>query len=116
MILTIHCFLHGLPILLILIPVIALDVILAITSFIYYRQKADETAKHHAKLLQQRINSFHLPISSHSSVPFNVIPQQLPLTYSSQNNSGRICDETTTLPNNCNFLYISLALEISDFY
>lgn len=55
MVLAVHFSVHNFPIVFILLPLIALDALLAILVLLYYRYKASIASKQHACIMQQRV-------------------------------------------------------------
>ncbi|VDD87962.1 unnamed protein product [Enterobius vermicularis] len=55
MVLAVHFSVHNFPIVFILLPLIALDALLAILVLLYYRYKASVASKQRAYIMQQRV-------------------------------------------------------------
>lgn len=80
--LTVHFLLNTLPVVMIIVPFLIFDLFIAFFSLIYFHYKLKNATKRRAKLLQQLANrSNSVPIPGRSTVPCNIIAQQIPLTY-----------------------------------
>lgn len=99
LLLAVYFFLRTLPLILLLIPFLAFDVLMALFSTIYYCYKINAAARRRAKLANATTVS--LPIPGHAVVPCNIVAQQIPLSYCYQSMNRSVHASSTSLSPRC---------------
>ncbi|VDK49307.1 unnamed protein product [Anisakis simplex] len=86
-VLAMHLFVQSLPLVLLVLPLLALDALFGLFSLICWRYRSLSAAKRRAQLLEQRAlaRSPAVPIPGRAFVPCDIIAQHIPLNCSKCN-------------------------------
>lgn len=108
MILAVHYFVQTMPAVLLVVPFVAFDIVLALFSIIYYRYKSSAAARRRAKLVHH--STVPLRIPGHAVVPCSIVAQQIPLNYCYQSVNPSMHTNGTSPPSHCRFLLFSFPI------
>ncbi|VDM46600.1 unnamed protein product [Toxocara canis] len=83
-VLAVHLFVQSIPLVLLVLPLLALDVLVGVCSLAYWRYKSLTAAKRRAQILEQRAfaRSTPVPIPGRAFVPCDIVAQHIPLNCS----------------------------------
>uniref|UniRef100_A0A915C0R1 Uncharacterized protein n=1 Tax=Parascaris univalens TaxID=6257 RepID=A0A915C0R1_PARUN len=83
-VLAMHALMQSLPLVLLVLPLLALDALIGVCSLVYWRYKSLSAAKRRAQLLEQRAlaRSTPVPVPGRAFVPCDLVAQHIPLNYS----------------------------------
>lgn len=106
LLLAVHYFFSVIPLMMILVPILAFDAILAAICTVYYCYKVNAAARRRAKLLEQRENvaggtSTPIPIPGRGRVPCSIVAQQVPLSYCHKLSNPSSLNEETSVASQC---------------